>query len=157
MIKEKKLVALSAVLPVLADFIEDLNNQFVFKQDLKRKANILADEIRKVDYKVLQVYGEKRDEIYDAWASRITDKDEGWPPGVAVEGFPKRMDVWSTFNCFCKYNAEPMKNNISFSGFNKRLNKYDCDTAVICENFREAGYNKIVLDGRYSVFHSRYN
>jgi len=65
MIKEKKLVALSAVLPVLADFIEDLNDQYVFKQDLKRKANILADEIRKVDYKVLQVYGEKRDEIYE--------------------------------------------------------------------------------------------
>jgi len=65
MTKEHKLVALSAVLPVLADFIEDLNDQFVFKQDLKRKANILADEIRKVDYKVLQVYGEKRDEIYE--------------------------------------------------------------------------------------------
>jgi len=65
MIKEKKLVALCAVLPVLADFIEDLNDQYVFKQDLKRKANILADEIRKVDYKVLQVYGEKRDEIYE--------------------------------------------------------------------------------------------
>jgi hypothetical protein len=65
MIKEKKLVALSAVLPVLADFIEDLNDQFVFKQDLKRKANILAEEIRKVDYKVLQVYGEKRNEIYE--------------------------------------------------------------------------------------------
>lgn len=65
MTKEHKLVALSAVLPVLADFIEDLNEQYVFKQDLKRKANILADEIRKVDYKVLQVYGEKRDEIYN--------------------------------------------------------------------------------------------
>jgi hypothetical protein len=65
MIKEKKLVALSAVLPVLADFIEDLNDQFVFKQDLKRKANILADEIRKVDNKVLQVYGENREQIYE--------------------------------------------------------------------------------------------
>jgi hypothetical protein len=65
MIKEKKMVALAAVLPVLADFIEDLNGNYVFKQDLKRKANILADEIRKVDYKVLQVYGEKRDEIYE--------------------------------------------------------------------------------------------
>ena len=65
MIKEKKMVALAAVLPVLADFIEDLNDQYVFKQDLKRKANILADEIRKVDYKVLQVYGEKRNEIYE--------------------------------------------------------------------------------------------
>lgn len=64
MTKNHKLVTLSAILPVLADFIEDLNDQFVFKQDLKRKANILADEIRKVDYKVLQVYGEKREEIY---------------------------------------------------------------------------------------------
>jgi hypothetical protein len=61
---EKKMVALAAVLPVLADFIEDLNDQYVFKQDLKRKANILAEEIRKVDYKVLQVYGENRKEIY---------------------------------------------------------------------------------------------
>ncbi len=62
---EKKMVALAAVLPVLADFIEDLNDNYVFKQDLKRKANILAEEIRKVDYKVLQVYGEKRNEIYE--------------------------------------------------------------------------------------------
>ena len=65
MTKQHKLVTLSAVLPVLADFIEDLNDQYVFKQDLKRKANILAEEIRKVDYKVLQVYGEKREEIYE--------------------------------------------------------------------------------------------
>lgn len=64
MTKHHKLVTLSAVLPVLADFIDDLNEQYVFKQDLKRKANILADEIRKTDYKVLQVYGEKREEIY---------------------------------------------------------------------------------------------
>ena len=64
MTKQHKLVTLSAILPVLADFIEDINDQYVFKQDLKRKANILAEEIRKVDYKVLQVYGEKREEIY---------------------------------------------------------------------------------------------
>lgn len=64
MTKNHKLVTLSAVLPVLADFIDDLNEQYVFKQDLKRKANILVEEIRKVDNKVLQVYGENRDEIY---------------------------------------------------------------------------------------------
>jgi predicted urease superfamily metal-dependent hydrolase len=64
MTKQHKLVTLSAVLPVLADFIDDLNEQYVFKQDLKRKANILVEEIRKVDSKVLQVYGENREEIY---------------------------------------------------------------------------------------------
>jgi len=63
--KEHKLVALCAVLPVLADWIEDLNDQTVFKRDLKRKANMLMQEIRRVDNQVLQVYGEKRDEIYE--------------------------------------------------------------------------------------------
>ena len=64
MTKNHKLVTLSAVLPVLADFIEDLNDQYVFKQDLKRKANMLAEDIRKTDNKVLQVYGDNREEIY---------------------------------------------------------------------------------------------
>lgn len=64
MTKEHKLVTLSAILPVLADFIEDLNEQYVFKQDLKRKANMLAEDIRKTDNKVLQVYGDNREEIY---------------------------------------------------------------------------------------------
>ena len=64
MTKEHKVVTLSAVLPVLADFIDDLNDQFVFKQDLKRKANILADEIRKVDNRLLQVQDGNSEEIY---------------------------------------------------------------------------------------------
>jgi predicted urease superfamily metal-dependent hydrolase len=63
--KEHKLVALCAVLPVLADWIEDLNDQTVFKRDLKRKANMLMQEIRRVDNQVLQVYGENREQIYE--------------------------------------------------------------------------------------------
>jgi len=63
--KEHKLVALSAVLPVLSDFIDVLNVQYVFKQGLKRKANILVEEIRKVDDQVLRIYGENREQIYE--------------------------------------------------------------------------------------------
>jgi hypothetical protein len=63
--KEKKLVALAAVLPVLADWIEDLNDQSVFKQDLKRKANMFMQEIRRVDDQVLRIYGENREQIYE--------------------------------------------------------------------------------------------
>jgi hypothetical protein len=63
--KEKKLVALTCFLPVLADFIEDLNNQYVFKQSLKRKANILADEIQKVDRDILRIDGENAGKIFD--------------------------------------------------------------------------------------------
>lgn len=63
--KEKKLVALTAFLPVLADFIEDLNDQYVFKQTLKRKANILADEIQKVDRDILRIDGKNAGKIFD--------------------------------------------------------------------------------------------
>jgi hypothetical protein len=65
MTKTKKLVALSAFLPVLADFIEDLNNQYVFKQSLKRKANILAEEIQRVDREILRIDGENAGKIFD--------------------------------------------------------------------------------------------
>ena len=62
---EKKLVALTAFLPVLADFIEDLNDQYVFKQTLKRKANILAEEIQKVDRDILRIDGKNANKIFD--------------------------------------------------------------------------------------------
>ena len=65
MTNSHKLVALAAVLPVLADWIEDLNDQSVFKQNLKRKANILMQEIRRVDNQVLEVYGANREQIYE--------------------------------------------------------------------------------------------
>lgn len=55
MTREKKLVALAAFLPVLADFIEDLNDQSVFRQGLKNKANMLLQEIHKVDRSVLRI------------------------------------------------------------------------------------------------------
>ena len=62
---EKKLVALTAFLPVLADFIEDLNDQYVFKQALKRKANMLAEEIQRVDRDILRIDGENAGKIFD--------------------------------------------------------------------------------------------
>jgi len=65
MTKEQKLVALCAFLPVLGDFIEDLNNQYVFKQGLKRKANILLDEIQRIDARVLRVDGPNEQAIWN--------------------------------------------------------------------------------------------
>ena len=55
MTREQKLVALCAFLPVLGDFIEDLNDQSVFRQGLKNKANMLLQEFQKVDRAVLRI------------------------------------------------------------------------------------------------------
>jgi hypothetical protein len=54
MTKEQKLLALCGVLPVLGDFIEDLNDQGVFKRVIKQKANMLLQEIQRVDETILE-------------------------------------------------------------------------------------------------------
>jgi hypothetical protein len=53
MTKEQKLLALCGVLPVLGDFIEDLNDQGVFKRVIKQKANMMLQEIQRVDATIL--------------------------------------------------------------------------------------------------------
>jgi hypothetical protein len=63
--KEQRLVALCAVLPVLADFIEDLGDNGVFRQGLKNKANMLMKEIEKVDRAVLRIDEAHAEEIFN--------------------------------------------------------------------------------------------
>lgn len=65
MTREQKLVALCAFLPVLGDFIEDLNDQSVFRQGLKNKANMLLQEIQKVDRAVLRIDEENAEQVYN--------------------------------------------------------------------------------------------
>ena len=54
--KAQKMLVLAGVLPVLADMIEDLNDN-LFKQTLKFKAKALYDEIRKNDEMILKNTG----------------------------------------------------------------------------------------------------
>jgi hypothetical protein len=70
--------------------------------------------------------------------------------------------IWSTFNCFCVYNAKPFANGLRWNYINKRLNTgqkqmgdgwLDADTAVICEDFRANGYNKIYLNTNCLIRH----
>jgi len=62
---ETKLVALYAFLPVLADFIEDLNDNSVFRQGLKNKANMLVKEIESADRAVLRIDEEHREQVFN--------------------------------------------------------------------------------------------
>lgn len=90
--------------------------------------------------------------LYDEWATRETSSHLRW--STPNQGIPYDLkEVWSTFNCLCLYKAEPIKLGITFSGHNERLNSFDCDTVVICENFRKNGYSKIVLNGQVEILH----
>ena len=68
MTKEQKLVALCAFLPVMRDFIEDLNDQSVFRQGLKNKANMLLQEIDNVDRAILRIDEPNAEKI---WSEQV--------------------------------------------------------------------------------------
>jgi len=88
--------------------------------------------------------------MYDRWGTRNIPEKDGWTDDVLLKGI---IPVWTTFNCFCVYKAEPIRKGAIFDGFNTRLNIHDCDTAVICEKFREIAYSNIVLNADIKVYH----
>lgn len=94
--------------------------------------------------------GETR--AYDTWATRRTPNEE----------WGDRFDNWfdqpiakfyTTFNGVCLYNAKPFKEGIRFGYINERLGKFDCDTVVVCENLRKAGYDRIYVDQSLNCYH----
>jgi len=70
--------------------------------------------------------------LYDTWATRPIHPyvHHPYPHGL--------IPVYSTWNCFCVYNAEPFKKGVRFIGG-------DCDTAQICVGLRCLGHDKIFV------------
>jgi hypothetical protein len=90
------------------------------------------------------------DIIYDLWATRYSplERPDEMATVYEMEHNGPR-ELWATFSCMCLYKAEPFKKGIRFHWMNERFGIHDCDTTVICENFRKAGYTKILAD--YSI------
>lgn len=91
--------------------------------------------------------------IYDTWATRLTDNEEWWSGAGKEEKLSDEdgiIRLASTFNCVCLYRAEAFE-TCKFSGYSEKIKKFDCDTAVICENFRNHGYNRIGMNMRIKV------
>jgi len=59
---QTKLLAIVGILPVLGDFIEDLNDEKIFTKAIKMRANHLLDEIRKSDKRLID---DANQEIWD--------------------------------------------------------------------------------------------
>lgn len=122
--------------------------------------------------------------LYDTCATRQTDKDLCWnfardgdgtwrgeslvKTGLAGIHANCLHSVWSTFNCFCVYNARPFIDGMVKWGYvNRRINPseiyiddgdygsgwLDADTSVMCEDFRAKGYDKIFLNTNCLIRH----
>jgi len=112
--------------------------------------------------------------FYDCWATRRTANEDRWDkpmgrlfdPSIPLfkgplsdlnpKSLASRIDeiveVHSTFNLVCLYRAKPITEGHLFGGYSQNLDSFDCDTAVICENFRRAGYNRIGMFPYLEVF-----
>jgi hypothetical protein len=83
--------------------------------------------------------------LYDTWATR-RHADEEW--GNLYENWGQKSydRYYSTFNCICLYNADVIKKGATYGWYNERFKKFDCDTAVICENFHKLGHHDIFIN-----------
>lgn len=114
--------------------------------------------------------------VYDTAACRMDKDDIYWDFNKENEFWGRSLiptnlggidtnclhRIYSTFNCFCVYNAEPFKRGLRWKYINKRINAskicvedgwLDCDTSIICEDFRSMGYNNILLNKNCIVRH----
>lgn len=136
-------------------FLKKCSHVLVIEPDISyNPSHVLNEIINNQNYDIISARSVTNTlKIYDQWATRQTESDHQWSQSKYYEPTFGALPMWSTFNCFCLYNANPIKQGITFDGYNYRFDKYDCDTAVICENFRKNGYNNIVLNASIEVNH----
>jgi hypothetical protein len=94
---------------------------------------------------------EKSHMIGDIWATRINKEDEIYNGNPIINEPNDYLPVWSTYSYVCIYDIKPILEGLRFGFFNKRFNKPDCDTAIICENFRDKGYDRIFINTNIKV------
>lgn len=71
--------------------------------------------------------------------------------------------AYSTFNCFCVYDATPIKNGARFAAYNSRINAsnvplnkqqyLECDTVTMCEKFHDLGLHNVLINLNCIVRH----
>ena len=95
--REQKILVLAGVLPVIANIIEDLNDD-LFKQSLKRTANLLHQEIRKNDEMILRKTGLEiwEEQVFisrsfNMWINRNFDVEEA--KKIMIETFEKEEQL----------------------------------------------------------------
>lgn len=135
---------------LVKEFVKNVDYILCYEADVSCNLNTILSLLEHTDYDIISPISMRPNGslIYDSWATRLTENcvNDALLLKSNVYRSKKIIPVWSTFNTVCLYKAEPFKNNIKFGYYNNRLKTWDCDTVVICENFREMGYTNIAID-----------
>lgn len=88
---------------------------------------------------------------YDNYGTRITSEDRR--SYIRDDWRTKDYDeYWATCNGIALFKAEPFKKGAKYQWFSEKFNTYDCDTVLICEEFRKLGYNNIYINYTSRVY-----
>jgi glycosyltransferase involved in cell wall biosynthesis len=91
---------------------------------------------------------------YDWWATRTTAKYK--EKASELDPHYRRKEYgpyYATSNGLCLYKAEPFKKGVLHGWVNLETNEFDCEMVVLCQNFRNAGFEKIFIDYRSIAQH----
>jgi len=79
-----KILAIVGILPVIGDFIEDMNDEKIFTKAIKMRANHLLDEIRRSDKRLLddagaEIWNQQMDiqMAFRQWLQNAEDEQAG--------------------------------------------------------------------------------
>lgn len=101
----QKFLALCSLLPKLADYIEELQDANMFKQNLKREANNFIKSIRATDNRFFWRDGFEDDITEEEFQSRIAGiGDQQWTTGLA-------FDNWVATEFFKLKDGETLHSN----------------------------------------------
>ena len=90
--------------------------------------------------------------LYDTWATRRLQgetRGDFYPDHVENPIRP----FWSTMNGICLYRAQPFKDGVRYTAFNRHTQKSDCEPAILCEDFRSHGYGNVMVNQGLFTFH----
>ena len=107
------------------------------------------------DFDIVASATKRKNVLYDQWATR-----EG--PRYATEiqelfeSYKKLpyKKYYSVSSGFCLYRSEPFKNGVRYDYVNKVTGEGDCEMVVVCQAFKEKGYDKIYMAHEAEMFHN---
>lgn len=138
------------------DFITEAKYVLFVEPDIKYDTRIFRDIlnfIKSHDYDIVSAISKSGVEHYDKWGTRLNSADT-WTDLTNQIGNENILNVYATFNCFVLYRADAIVNkNCRFKYTSDILKSHDCDTVLICEEFRKNGFSKIGILTNKIVYH----
>lgn len=84
---------------------------------------------------------------YDWWATRTGPIYKQGASEVPRNFKNLKYDkYYSTSNGLCLYKAKPFQEGVRYGWINHKTNKFDCEMVVVCQEFRQRGYDKIFIN-----------